>query len=185
MSTKENDGAPDDDTNEPGEAIGTRLAALRFELGFSQSAIVRRLAEIHRADPRIAAIQQTELSKFETKRLNFSTIRVFRALAAAYDVSIDHLDRYTGGVLTLAELVAVRSAGLAAKHPHNTYRRHPRWAQLVVEARALRRHLRAATFEQLADTPVTWATLDTMTAQVLADMADAVQRHIDTDLEGM
>lgn len=175
---------PDDETGEPGDTIGARLTALRLELGFSQIAIVRRLAEIHRANPRVAAIEQSELSKFETKRLNFSTIRVFRALAAAYDVSIDDLDRYLGGVATVAELVAIRSDRIAGSTTHDTYRRHPRWYTLVLEARSLRRHLRPATFEALADTPVTWATLDKMTAQVLADVADAVQRHIDDDQEG-
>ena len=166
----------------PDSPIGPRFAALRNELGLAQLEVVRRLRAAHDRDPDVAAIEQSELSKFENNRRQASTVRVLRALGAVYDVSIDDLDRYAlRGTITLAELIAIRARGIVSKSPHDTYRKHPQWAQLIVEARSLRKHLRPATFEQLADTPVTWATLGSLTPHLLAELADTVQRWIDAD----
>ncbi len=168
----------------PDSPIGPRFAALRNELGLAQLEVVRRLRAAHERDPDVAAIEQSELSKFENNRRQASTVRVLRALGVAYDVSIDDLDRYAlRGTITLAELIAIRAKGLVSRSPHDTYRRHPQWEQLVIEARALRKHLRPATFESFADTPVTWGTLDALTPHLVAEMATMVQAWIDSESE--
>lgn len=170
---------------EPASAITTeslttaRLAALFAESGLTQKGIEARCIALHEHDERIEVLTQGEISRLKRGGLQASTMRVVRSIAAAYDVTIDVLDRYLGGTLTLSELLAARSERIAERTPHATYRKHPRWVELVGAARGLRPYLRPATFERLADTPYTWGPLEQLTAPMLADVADVAQRWSD------
>jgi transcriptional regulator with XRE-family HTH domain len=170
------------DTDDRDTPEARRIRELQAALGLTQVEMAERTVRASAESGGMTEVlTQPEISKLRKGRMSPSTERIRGALCAAFQIDREQLALYLFGRLALPDLLAARSARLAAAPGPLTFRRLPTWPALVAEAQRIRPHLRPETFEVLADSPIAWGSPESVTAYLLADLADVVQRHRDAD----
>jgi transcriptional regulator with XRE-family HTH domain len=146
--------------------VGDLLRALRDAHGLTQEQVADRTKGTEHELSRVYVV------RLETNRNQARTERVQAALAFVYGLTREQVARYIGGKVSLDRLLEERRASEAK--PAGTVlalRSHPRWDQLVAEARAIRPSVPLEAYEKIADSPFPWGDLKDLDVTLLADLA--------------
>lgn len=179
----------DEDNEKPGEVgpednrTGELLKALRERVGFTLDGLSEDTEKIaERSKGRYHRLRRPYLINLEKGRNKAETETVRGVLCQAYGITRDQLADYLAGVIALDELMRLRGAsGVLVRTPARPtiqpLSAHPRWPELVENAKRINPGLLGETFIKLADSPFPehWGKLDSLTAEGLAALAWVVQ----------